>query len=404
MSDDSSAQDPEPTPQWQPPVDPTASGSSSPYAPVPAAFGSAPAAPGAPAGWTQPSKPGLIPLRPLGLGNILGASFQSLRRNPRPTLGLAIGTLFLVFLLSFGIAGLVLWATFSRLENVAAENADEVTAGAVLASILSNLLPAVLSAVATALLQGIVVIEVSRAALGEKLTLRQLWSRARGRLWALIGWMMLLVAVVLLAIVLLAAIIAVFVITLGGLGIALGVATGVLGGLGFFAAAVWIGTKVSVVPSALMIERMRLGAAIRRSWSLTNGYFWRTFGIQTLVAVILSTAVQLISTPLLILAPMLAFLIDPNGTNAATVVIVMIAVYLVALSVVLVLTAVTLVVQSAVTGLIYIDLRMRKEGLDLELTRFVEQRSQGTASAADPYRDPAGPSASPSPSGTSPWA
>jgi hypothetical protein len=47
-------------------------------------------------------------------------------------------------------------------------------------------------------------------------------------------------------------------------------------------------------------------------------------------------------------------------------------------------TAIGLVLQSATASLLYIDLRMRKEGLDLELSRFVEARQTG-AEVADPY-------------------
>jgi hypothetical protein len=38
-----------------------------------------------------------------------------------------------------------------------------------------------------------------------------------------------------------------------------------------------------------------------------------------------------------------------------------------------------------VTALIYIDLRMRKEGLDLQLMRFVDARQAGNADVPDPY-------------------
>ena len=44
---------------------------------------------GAPAstpGWSPPPKPGLIPLRPLSLGVILGGSFSVLRKSPQATL------------------------------------------------------------------------------------------------------------------------------------------------------------------------------------------------------------------------------------------------------------------------------------------------------------------------------
>jgi hypothetical protein len=72
------------------------------------------------------------------------------------------------------------------------------------------------------------------------------------------------------------------------------------------------------------------------------------------------------------------------------------------------------VVQSATTALIYLDLRMRKEGLDLRLQRFVEDRAAGRAEASDPYVLPDGVAAPGSPAsgpipgattgGGSPWA
>ena len=46
------------------------------------------------------------------------------------------------------------------------------------------------------------------------------------------------------------------------------------------------------------------------------------------------------------------------------------------------------VIQSAAVSLLYLDLRMRKEGLDLELVRFVEARQTGHE-LPDPYLPPA---------------
>jgi hypothetical protein len=45
------------------------------------------------------------------------------------------------------------------------------------------------------------------------------------------------------------------------------------------------------------------------------------------------------------------------------------------------------VVQSAAVALVYLDLRMRKEGLDLELARYVESVAQG-GDVPDPYLAP----------------
>jgi hypothetical protein len=337
-------------------------------------------------GWTAPPKPGLIPLRPLTLGTILSASFQVLRRNPRPTFGFAFGIQSVIMLLTLLITGAVTFAALSRLFTASTEDATEITAGAAVMIMLSTLIPGVLSVIALALVQGVLMLEIQRATLGEKLKLKQLWRRARGRIGALIGWVLLLTAALIVALAVLAVLI-VLLTMLGTVGIALAVVVGIFGGLALVALGAWISTKLSLVPSVLMGERTSLRKSISRSWELTNGYFWRTFGIQLLVSAILSVAMQVITVPIQIVAPMAVFLIDPNGTGGPVAIVVVVAIYLVSMLIVLVMSSVVLVVQSAATGLIYIDLRMRKEGLDLELARYVEEASAGQ-SPPDPYQAP----------------
>jgi len=386
------------TTSWQPPVEPL--GQAQPQYGQP----SAPAASNT--AWTKPSQPGLVPLRPMTLGTLLSASFRAVRRNPRPLLGLALSTQVLVVLLSAGVLVASLFLSAMRLETVSAENAAEIEAGTILALVLSTFVPGLVGVAVVAFLQGVVVLDVSRAVLGEKLTLRQLWRRGRGRFWALIGWTLLIFGAVSVVLAVIAAIAVLFAVTMGAVGVALAVAVAVLCGLGLLVVAVWLGTKLSLVPSALMVERLRLRAAIARSWRLTDRYFWRTFGVQALVAVILSVAMQIVMTPISFLLPMLVFIIDPNGTNEDLVLSVFLGSYVVIMALTTVLTAFATVVQSATNGLIYIDLRMRKEGLELDLSRFVEEREAGATSLDDPYLPqraaPQGAAWSATPTG-SPW-
>jgi hypothetical protein len=157
-----------------------------------------------------------------------------------------------------------------------------------------------------------------------------------------------------------------------------------------------------------MIERLSLGAAIARSWRLTTGAFWKTFGIQLLVAVIINVALQVISAPLSLLSPLLLVLLDPNGQNQASTMGVSISITVLAAAVTLVFGAIGAVVQAATSALIYVDRRIRTEGLDLELARVVEARQAGEQNVADPYlpgaqslRRAAGPMP---PTDASPWA
>jgi hypothetical protein len=334
-------------------------------------------------GWTPPPKPGLIPLRPLTLGAILGASFQVLRRNPRPTFGFALLITGTISVIALAVVGALFLFAFSRSASASADDAPTIDAGSTAIIILSYLALIAGALIGSALLQGIISLEVARAAVGEKLTLGALWKAARGRLGALIGWTAALVVAAVIALVVLTAVV-VAIIALGGIA---GVVIGTLLGLGFAAGAtvlgVWLGVRLSLVPSVLMIERRALGAALRRSWSLTVGYFWRTFGIVLLVTVIVQVVSSILSIPLSIVLGIAGALIAPTG-DYSTLAITTVVIGGITVVVTLVVGAITAVVQAATPALIYLDLRMRKEGLDLELSKFVEARQAGK-SPDDPY-------------------
>ncbi|MET4782160.1 hypothetical protein [Glaciihabitans sp. UYNi722] len=427
-------------PQWQSPGDPPRQGGD-PVPPVPpvtpsfppldpghyAPLGSPPPPPpGAPQngraqngygqngygqgepGWTPPPKPGLIPLRPLDVGTILGSSFRVLRRNPRPTFGAALVIQGIVSLLIVLVVGGATFFALTRIGSSTSKDAGQITAGAVGLIVIAAIIPVFFAIMASAFLQGIIVLEVSRGAVGEKSTFRQLWQRAKGRVWALIGWTLLVILAVTVATAILVGIIVALASTAAAAGIVIAVLVGIFGALGAVVLYFWLGTRLSLVPSVLMIERLTLGRAIVRSWSLTQGGFWRTLGIQLLVTVIIGVVSQVISAPFNLLSPLLAGLLDPNGQNGPTVFIVIAAFGLLSVIISVVFGAITSVVQTATTALLYLDRRIRKEGLDLELAHFVEARQAGDASVVDPLLHSvpqAGYSSAPHPpSDRSPWS
>ncbi|MEV8253448.1 hypothetical protein AB0O95_05710 [Rhodoglobus sp. NPDC076762] len=360
---------------------------SSAYAPLsaPSSALGAPQQYGAPnSGWTPPPKPGLIPLRPLGLGTVLGASLMVLRRNPRPTFGFALAIMSLVTLGSLVLVGFVAWAGSARTLSASAEDAAAVEAGANASLILSALFAVALSLVGGAILQGIISLEVARGTVGERLRLRGLWAAARGRIGALIGWS----AIVGVAVVVGVALIAGIAVLLFSLGDTAGFVFGVLAMLGGILIAVflyaWLGTFFAFVPSALMIERLPLAQAIRRSWALVKGSFWRTFGILLLIIVIVNTVSSVITAPVSFIGGLGAGLLNPTGNDETTITL-LVVVYIVSTVLTVLISAVTIVIQSAAPALLYIDMRMRREGFDLELTRFVEARNAGNFSIPDPY-------------------
>jgi hypothetical protein len=334
-------------------------------------------------GWTPPPQPGLIPLRPLTLGDILGAAFRVMRRNPRPTFGFALLMSLLTTVVAGGIVGLAAWASFSRLSMAGSDDVPTLTAGGALVIVLAAIVAIIVQLALSAIPQGVIALEVSRGTLGERLRLGELWRRARGRIGALLGWT-LLIGGALVVLIVIAALAIVPLATAGGVGGAVGaVAISLVVGAGLVVLSVWLGTKLEFVPSLLLIERLSLRDAIRRSWALTRGSFWRIFGITLLVNVIVQVAAQIVTTPITLIGSLFGSLVNPNqsagGLPTATIVVA-----IVSFVVGVLVSAVTLVAQAAVPALLYLDMRMRREGLDLDLQRYAEAKAAG-GTPPDPF-------------------
>ncbi|RFA22669.1 hypothetical protein [Subtercola boreus] len=351
------------------------------YAPPPPGAGQQP--------WTPPVKPGLIPLRPLGFGTLLGAPFQVLRRNPGPTLGSALIIQFAIGIVTALIVGAAVLLAVTRLDSASAADRDSIQAGSVAIILLSTLIPLAVALVTSALLQAILVIEVSREILGEKRRLGELWLAAGKRIWPLALWTLLQAAVAVVVLGVVVGIVALLA-TLGTTGVVFAVIVGILAFLGLVVASAWLTTKLSLVPCVIVLERAGVRAAIVRSWRLTDRSFWRTLGTEWLVATIVSVAAQVVVQPISFLFGLGMGVFAPNGTNSSgspTEWLLFGGVYLLVGAIQLVFGAISSVVQAATVSVIYVDLRIRKEGLDLELIRFVEDRESGrTTPDDDPFR------------------
>jgi hypothetical protein len=115
---------------------------------------------------------------------------------------------------------------------------------------------------------------------------------------------------------------------------------------------IWLLVAYSVALPALLVERVRGFAALRRSFRLVKGHWLRVF-LTLLVAWILISVLQTVVTAALVAVAVLA--LDPTSFAAH----VMEAIANIASS------ALTTPFLSAVTVVIYFDLRVRKEGFDL---------------------------------------
>ena len=341
-------------------------------------------------GWTPPPKPGLVPLRPMTLGTILGGAFQTLRRNPSATLAPAL-------ILTVAVAVIQTLASVGFLSNYLGAVTDLSTSGdsptdtqldtvtsSFLGILLTSLLTGLLTLVVTAIVEAIVTVQVASSTLGARLRLGGLWRRLRGRRGAVIGWAALTAA---------AAVLAVGVVTLGLVGIGLtgsagvGIAVllGLLLGAGLVVVFIWLWVKLGFVPAAIVLERTSIRVSMQRSWRLTTGAFWRTFGIRLLVLVMVGVATQIITTPITLVFSLGGAVLQPNGSPESALTGTLLVSTIVSQGVTAIISAVGLVLSTSTTALLYLDQRMRQEGLDLDLARFVERRAAGEQGLADPY-------------------
>ncbi|MGQ7295050.1 hypothetical protein [Quadrisphaera sp. KR29] len=324
--------------------------------------------------WAAPApRPGIIPLRPLSLGELWDGAFRAVRSNPGPLLGSAAVVVVVITVLQSVLQAVFTGDLLTSLQDPAAppEQVLDSFSSAVPGVVGGLLLTSVLTLVATALLTGVVTVSVSTAVLGRRTPGAELWRRVRERLWALVGVSLLVSLLPGLAVTAL---------VVPGLVLLVGGATGgsdgaVLGGvllvlvglLGALALGLWLSTRLLLAPAALVLEGQGVGGAVRRAWGLSRRGFWRLLGIWLLTAVCVAVVGGVVSTPFTII-----------GTIAGSVVGLDSPLYLpVTLAVTGVGTALVYTVlyplQSAVTALQYVDQRMRQEGLDVELARSAAQ-------------------------------
>ena len=332
------------------------------------------------ASWAAPAdgfflapKPGIIPLRPLSIGEIISGAFESLRANPRamflPSLIVLTATGALSAVLNyFGTS--LLFSNLNNLIDSSDVDSSDVTFSGILStfvgSFASQVVGLLLTALATTILTGLLIVAVSRSVLGRIATPGEVWERTRGRILPLIGQTLLITLITIVAdiIILVIGVVLIAVIAASIMGSDPGagaiIAT-LLVALALivlvFIAAVFLVVRLSLAPAALMLENTGVVEGIGRSWALTRGSFWRVLGILVLAGLITGLVTGTLSFGL-----GMVFGVVPVGLPAAQPLVSAVTVLLTS-----VLSALVLPFTAAVTALTYIDLRMRTEGLDVEL-------------------------------------
>lgn len=334
--------------------------------------------------WTPAARPGIIPLRPLSFGTILGRSFSALRQNPRVLLGFAVGVQSVATFIGTAAIVAVTVAAYLRLDTLrpGTPEFDEVAAGSIAVSLIAAVVISLALGTLGVLVQGVVVSEVAHAAVAEKLTLGALWARVKPVAWRLIGYTLLVTLVVLVGI----ALVVVGIIALWAAAPAGGIALTIAVVLAAIPLGLWLTVKLLLAPAAIILEGATITGAIGRSWRLTRGRFWSTLGIVVIIATVFGTVAQLVSIPFSFATTAISTVFAPTGEPQTGAIVALIVGGVLTQIITVLLQTVALIAQSTATSLIYIDCRMRHEGLDQDLLAYVEQRDAGVRELADPYR------------------
>lgn len=384
-----------PTPP--PEVPPTAPAATPPVPPMPppsAGWGPSPAPMNVGTAWGAPPpapRPGVVPLRPLGLGEILDASITYIRRNPRATLGLAAAVAVVNGLIQVVVLGLILSEVPSFTDT--SLDADTTSTSTDIAINLVQFLQVGVSLLLQLVATGMLTFVMSQAVLGRGVSAGEAWARVKPLFWRLIGTA-LLTWFLTGAVVFLAIVPGLLLLLAGSTGP--GVALIVIGVLVGVAAAVWVFTVLVLAPPALILERLTVVGALQRSRALVSGSFWRVLGIVILASVLANVISSIITVPFGILAGIGGFVTGADETGVLNWALFGATVGGA------VGTVVTLPFSAGVVSLLYIDRRMRREGLDLELVRATSATG-GAGSAAPPAVGPTVEHGPPQPGPAQQW-
>jgi len=262
---------------------------------------------------TMGQSAGAAALGPRGIGEILGTAFQLYRRHWQTLLGIAAVVVIPLTVLQYVLGHWV------RIQGEVTR--DQVASTSFWASTTASLLAALIGLLLYQVLTGAITRAIAAEVAGQDPDVEQSYRFGFTRLWSI-----LLVSV------------------LVGLATVAGLIVLVIPGI-------YIGVRLAVSIQALVVEGRRGTQAMGRSWALVGGHWWHAFG-TLLVAALLTGLLNAVIT-----APFSATAWFAHGVVAA------------------VATVVTLPYGALVGVLLYLDLRARKERLDLERLRADLQAS-----------------------------
>jgi hypothetical protein len=249
-------------------------------------------------------------LLPRGVGEVVDTAIGLYRRHWKLLMGTAAAVVVPIELVNAFLNR----GTFSQLGNAFRSLQTPLAPSAPGIGSLAGLL----TLLALPFLTGAVITAAAGSYMGTPPTVRQAWRRTLRRFWPVLGLGVLRLLII---------------------GFAF---------LFFVVPGVFLYIRLVVAPEALLIEGAGPVTAMERSWRLTGGQWWRTFGALTLAAMLHYFAAFLIEAPTLALSRVtgpVGWLFVGLGGGIGQIVVAPFAI--------------------VVTVVVYFDLRIRKEAFDL---------------------------------------
>ncbi|MFJ8887398.1 glycerophosphoryl diester phosphodiesterase membrane domain-containing protein [Streptomyces sp. NPDC102402] len=344
--------------QWSPPSAPGNGAGTPPPAP---GWGGTPQG----QGWGRApmaAKPGVIPLRPLGVGEILDGAVSTMRSQWRTVLGISLTVAVIAETVMILVQRYLLPEQKSIDPNATGAEALRQATDSAQSQLVNSAPSTLIAMIATLFTTSVLTVVISRSVLGRTVTLSDAWSEARPRLLPLLGLTLLLSLMS-------AAIMAVGLLP----GLALGDGAGglLLTFLGFIASCavvLWLMIRFTLAAPALMLERQSVLTALRRSAKLVRGAWWRTFGILALTYLLVIILTLIIAIPFGIIAMTvgsdgLSEFLNSSSTEFGWPFLIITGIGEVIIS------TLAYPFTAGVMALLYIDQRIRREALDLDLAR-----------------------------------
>jgi hypothetical protein len=322
----------------------------------------------------------VIPLRPLSITEMLDGAFTAMKWNPKTILGASAAVAIVVNVMTALFAYLIEGSAQPMMTN-SPSGGVTFNGHTVVLVLVVGLLTVGVTILGHTILTGLLTVTVGQAVLGRKETLDSAWRATRGKFWRLLG-MLLLLSVFLVggwAVAMGVAVGAAVAIAAGAHLTGLGVLVGVVGGGAATVFAVITYVRWSLAVPVVMLESSGPLASLGRSWRLVRRSSWRVWWALVLAELIIGIAGGLIKAPFSVAGGFTG--VGTFGLTAQSH----------ASGLALALSAVGGILASTLTApllagivvLLYTDLLMRREGMDIKLQAAAASGGPGFVGVPD---------------------